>query len=326
MRRRQFLGAFGAAAAAWPLMAGAQDLTFVIGYLSSRSEQSDAPFLNGFRRGLSESGGYAEKRATFEFRWADNDPGRLAGLAAELVGRKPTVMLAGGGSGTALLLKKLSQSIPIVFVNGADPVKVGLVRSINRPEANVTGVNFLATQIVAKRLELLLQFVPKAKAIAAIVNPKNPDFATMVRDVEGAESRLKKQFKVYEASTVAAIDAAFADMAVHRPDALLIGGDTFFNGVRRQLIALSTRHSLPAIFDVREFAAEGGLMSYGSSQTDAYRQAGLYVGRILRGAKPADLPIVQSTRFELVINLATAKALGLEMPDRLMALADEVIE
>jgi ABC-type uncharacterized transport system substrate-binding protein len=325
MRRREFLGALGCFAA-WPISARAQDSAVVVGYLDSRSEQSDAPFVGGFRRGLNESGGNLDKRATLEFMFADNDPDRLDRMAAELVGRKPSVILAGGGAGTALALKKLTHSIPIVFVNGSDPIKVGLVRSISRPEANVTGINFLATQIVAKRLELLLQFTPKAKAIAVVVNPKNPDFASMVRDVEGAERNLKLRFKVYQASTAAEIDAAFADMAEHRPDALLIGGDTFFNGVRRQLIALSTRHSLPAIFDVREFAAEGGLMSYGASQTDAYRQAGLYVGRILRGATPADLPVIQSTRFELVINAATAKALGLEVPNKLMALADEVIE
>lgn len=325
MRRREVLGVLGAAAV-WPIAARTQDSPAVISYLSSRTEQSDAPFVAGFRRGLSESGANIDKRTTMEFRYADNSSSRLDAMAAELVRHKPAVILAGGGAGSALAIKKLTSSIPIVFVNGADPIKVNLVRSISRPEANLTGVNFLATQIVAKRLELLLEFVPKAKAIAAIVNPRNPDFASMVRDVEGAERNLKLRLKVYQASTAAEIDVAFTDMAQHRPDALLIGGDTFFNGARRQLIALSTRNSLPAIFDVREFAAEGGLMSYGSSQTDAYRQAGLYVGRILRGATPADLPVIQSTRFELVINIATAKALGLEVPNKLMALADEVIE
>jgi putative ABC transport system substrate-binding protein len=247
-------------------------------------------------------------------------------LAAELVAIKPTVILAAGGSGTALVVKKLTNQIPIIFVNGADPVKVGLVRSINRPEANVTGINFLATQIVSKRLELLLEFVPKAKLIAAIVNPKNPDYASMVRDFEGAQRKLQIQFKVFPVSSMSEIDAAFADMEQHRPNALLIGGDSYFNGLRRYLITQSTRLSLPSIFDVREFAAEGGLISYGTSQTDAYRQAGLYVGRILRGATPGDLPVLQSTRFELVINIATAKGLGLAVPDKLMALADEVIE
>ena len=325
MRRRDAISVLGGVVIT-PWIARAQEPAPVIGYLSSRTEQSDAALAAGFRRGVSESSGSVDKRATFEFRWANNDAHRLQGMAAELVALQPSVILAAGGAGTALVVKKLTGSIPIVFVNGADPIKVGLVHSIGRPEANVTGVNFLGTQIVAKRLELLLDFVPNAKLIAALVNPKNPDFAFMARDVEGAERTFKTKFKIYEASTEGAIDAAFADMAAHRPAALLIGGDAFFAGMRRKLIALTTRHSLPSIFDVREYAAEGGLMSYGASQTDAYRQAGLYVGRILRGAKPADLPVIQSTRFELVINAATAKALGLQVPNKLMALADELIE
>ena len=205
-------------------------------------------------------------------------------------------------------------------------MKVGLVHSINRPEGNITGVNFLATQIVAKRLELLLDFVPKAKAIAILVNPKNPDFASMRRDAEAAERSLKIPLQTYNASSEDEIDEAFSQMARRHSDALLIGGDAFFNGMRRKLIALSLRYSLPSIFDFREFATEGGLMSYGTSQTEAYQQAGAYVGRILGGAKPTELPIVQSTRFELVINRTTAKALGLEIPDKLVALADEVIK
>jgi putative tryptophan/tyrosine transport system substrate-binding protein len=325
VKRRDFMALVGAAAT-WPLAARAQDSSPVIGYLSSRSEQSDAPFVAGFRRGLAESGGNVEKRASIEFRWGDNESGRVGTLAAELVAIRPAVILAGGGSMTTLAVKRLTNTIPIVFVNGADPIRIGLVSSINRPEANLTGVNFLATQIVAKRLELLLNFVPKAKLIAGIVNPNNPDMASMARDFEVAPHQLGVQFKVFQASNMAEIDAAFAEMEGRRPDALLIVGDAYFNGVRRYLIAQCTRLSLPAIFDVREFAVEGGLMSYGTSQTDAYRQAGLYVGRILRGAGPADLPVLQSTRFELVINIATAKAFGIAVPDKLMALADEVIE
>ena len=326
MRRRKFLGVLGGTAVAWPVLVRAQSQSPVVGYLSSRSEQSDAPFVAGFRRGLAESGGGFDKRAAIEFRWGENELGRMERLATELIAIKPAVIVAGGGSGTALTVKKLTSSIPIVFVNGADPVKVGLVRSINRPEANVTGVNFLATQIVAKRLELLLEFVPKAKLIAVIVNPRNPDFGTMVHDFESAQRRFKVQFKVFRVSSLPEVDSAFADMESQRPDALLIGGDAYFNAIRRHLIVRSTRLSLPSIFDVREFTSDGGLMSYGSSQTDAYRQAGLYVGRILRGATPADLPVLQSTRFELVINSTTAKGLGLAVPDKLMALADEVIE
>jgi putative ABC transport system substrate-binding protein len=297
----------------------------LIGYLSSRSAQSDAPFVAAFRGGLGESGAVGNN-AAIDYRWADNQLARLEGLAADLIKHKPAAILAGGGSGTALVVKKLTSRIPIVFVNGADPVKVGLVHSINRPEGNVTGVNFLATQIVAKRLEILLAFVPKAKAIAVLVNPKNPDFASMVTDVEGAERSLKVAMRTYKASSANEIDEAFSQMARQHPDALLIGGDSFFNGARRQLIALSLRHSLPSIFDLREFAADGGLVSYGTSQTKAYHQAGIYVGRILDGAKPTELPVFQSTRFELVINRTTAKALSLEVPEKLIALADEVIE
>jgi ABC-type uncharacterized transport system substrate-binding protein len=324
MRRREFITLLvGGAAAAWPVNARAQQLQ--IGYLSSRSEQPDAPFVSAFREGLVESGDVG-KTAKIEFRWADNRSDRLEDLAADLIKLKPAVILAGGGAGTALAVKKLTSSIPIVFVNGADPVKVGLVRSISRPEGNVTGVAFLATQIVAKRLELLLAFVPKANKIAILVNPDNPDFATMTRDVETAERSLKIAMQTYKASSEDEIDEAFSQMAQQHPDALLIGGDAFFNGMRRKLIALSLRYSLPSIFDLREFATEGGLMSYGTSQTKAYQQAGGYVGRILSGLTPAELPVVQSTRFELVINRTTAKAFGLQMPDKLVALADEVVQ
>jgi len=325
MKRREFI-AFLGGAAAWPLAAPAQQSTMpLIGYLSSRSEQPDAPFVAAFRGGLGASG-EAGKNAKIEFRWGDNQSAQLETLAADLIKLKPAAILAGGGAGTAVVVKKLTSSIPIVFVNGADPVEIGLVHSIGRPEGNVTGVSFLATQIVAKRLELLMTFVPKAKAIAVLVNPKNPDFASMVRDVDGAERSLKVALQTYKASNDTEIDEAFSQIARRRPDALLIGGDSFFNGVRRKLIALTLRYSLPSIFDFREFATEGGLMSYGTSQTNAYHQAGLYVGRILGGTKPADLPVVQSTRFELVINRTTAKALGLEIPDKLVALTDEVVE
>lgn len=286
MRRREFITLLSAAAA-WPVTASAEQSQPLVGYLSSRSAQSDAPFAAAFRAGLGESrdvGGNAK----VEFRWADNQSTRLDPLAADLVRLEPAVILAAGGSATALVLKKLTSVIPIVFVNGADPVKAGLVRSINRPDGNITGVSFLATQIVAKRLEILLAFVPTAKAIAALVNPSNPDFAAMTGEVENAERSLKIAITTYKASTESQIDDAFTQMTQLHPDALLIGGDTFFNGVRQKLAALCLRHSLPAIFDTREFAAEGGLVSYGTSQTSAYHQAGEYVGRILGGAKPSE--------------------------------------
>jgi putative ABC transport system substrate-binding protein len=326
MRRREFIGAFGGVPIAWPFLARAQQLSVpIIGFLSSRSEQPDAPFVSAFRHGLVESGDVG-KSAKIEFRWADNHADRLESLATDLIKLKPAAILAAGGSGTALALKKLTSTIPIVFVMGTDPLKVGLVQSISRPEGNVTGVAFLATQIVAKRLELLLAFVPSAKRIAVLINPKNPELASMTRDVEAAERSLNITLQTYKASTEDEIGAAFSQMAQQHPAALLIGGDTFFNGARRQLIALSLRYSLPSIFDVREFAVEGGLMSYGTSQTKAFQQAAGYVGRILNGARPAELPIVQPTQFELVINRTTANALGLKAPDRLVALADEVIQ
>jgi putative ABC transport system substrate-binding protein len=325
LRRRDVLTWLGGAAA-FPLTAHAQAPVPTIGYISSRSAQSDAPFVGGFHRGLAEGGFIDGQSAKIEFRWANNQPAQLAALADDLVRSQPAVILTGGGAAPPLAIKKVTSSIPIVFVIGTDPVKAGIVGSLNRPEANTTGVSFLATEIVAKRLELLLAFVPNPRMIAVLVNPNNPAFAAMSRDVEGAERALKLPLKIYKATSENEIDAAFAQLIPQRPDALFIGGDTFFNAVRRKIIALSLRHALPTIFDVREFAVEGGLMSYGSSQTDAYRQGGVYVGRILKGAKPADLPVIQSTRFELVINLTTAKALGLEVPTKLMALADEIIE
>ncbi len=326
MRRRDFITLLGGGVAAWPLTARAQQQSRpLIGYISSRSAQSDAPLVAAFRAGLTETGD-AATNAKIEFRWADNQPGRLEALASDLVQLKPSAILAGGGSGTALVVKKLTSAIPIVFVIGTDPVKVGLVHSISRPEANVTGVNFLATLIVAKRLELLLAFVPNAKSIAILANPKNPEFASMAQDVEAAERTLKISLQTYMASTEGEMDDAFSKLEGKHPDALLIGGDTFFVAQRQKLAAFCLRQSLPAIFDTREFAADGGLMSYGASQTSAYRQAGEYVGRIIGGAKPNELPVVQSTRFELVINRATAKALKLPIPDKLTALADEVIE
>jgi len=325
MRRREFIALFAGGVVAFPLAARAQQSRPLIGYISSRSAHSDAPFVTAFRAGLNEIGGAATD-AKIEFRWADNQPSRLEALVSDLVQLKPSVILAGGGAGPALIAKKLTQTIPIVFVNGADPMKVGLVHSISHPEANVTGVDFLTTEIVAKRLELLLAFVPNAKSIAILVNPKNEDFASMAQDVEAAERSLKIPLQTYKVSTEGEMDNAFSKLEEKHPDALLIGSDSFFNATRQKLAAFCLRQSLPAIFDTREFAAEGGLMSYGTSQTSAYRQAGEYVGRIVDGAKPGELPVVQSTRFELVINRATAKALKLQIPDKLTALADEVIE
>ncbi|HKO71065.1 MAG TPA: ABC transporter substrate-binding protein [Bradyrhizobium sp.] len=325
MRRREFIKATGGALAAWPLAVRAQQPQPLIGYISGRSAQSDAPFVTAFRAGLGQTGG-AATGAKIEFRYADNQSSRLEALARDLIQLKPSAILAGGGSSSAQIVKKLTSSIPIVFVNGTDPVKAGLVQSINHPEANVTGVSFLATAIVGKRLELLLAFVPNAKSIAILVNPKNPDSASMAQDIEAAEHSLKIPLLTYKVSTEGEIDDVLLKLTDNHPSALLIGGDAYFNAIRRKLAAFCLRESLPAIFDTREFAVDGGLMSYGTNQTSAYRQAGEYIRQIIGGARPSELPVVQSTRFELVINRATAKAMKLQIPDRLTALADEIIE
>ena len=327
MRRRQFITLLGSATVAWPLGASAQQSAPpLVAYLNVRPEQSDAPFVAAFRRGLGEQGLVESKNVRVEYRWADNELSRLSSLAADLIGLKPSVIVIGGGAVATLAVKKLTSSIPLVFITGADPIEVGLVTSISRPIGNVTGVSFLATEIVSKRLELLHEFVPNARAIGVLVNPNNPNRVQMSRDLDQAERTVKFPLKTFRASNESEIDKAFVDMAGQNVDALLIGGDNYFNAMRRKLAALALRHSLPAMFDFREFAEEGGLMSYGASQTEAFRQAAFYVARILGGAKPADLPVMLSTRFELIINRTTAKTLRLEIPVKLIALADEVIE
>jgi putative ABC transport system substrate-binding protein len=327
MRRRQFITLLGSAAAAWPRRASAQQSTPpLIAYLNARSEQSDTPFVAAFRRGLDEQGLAISRDVRIEYRWADNDPSRVPSLASELIGRRPSVIVIGGGALVTLAVKKLTSSIPLVFITGADPIKVGLVTSISRPSGNVTGVSFLATQIVTKRLELLREFVPNARAIAVLVNPDNADRVQMSQDLEQAERTVTYPLKTFRASNESEIDRAFADMAGQNIDALLIGGDSYFNAMRRKLAALALRQGLPAMFDFREFVADGGLMSYGASQTEAYRQSAVYVARILGGAKTDELPVIQPTRFELIINRTTAKTLRLEIPTKLIALADEVIE
>jgi putative ABC transport system substrate-binding protein len=325
VRRRDFLIALGGAAH-YPILARAQESVPLIGYLNRRTSQSDAPFVAAFRRGLIEQNLIEGKTIHIEYRWADNDESRVPRLASELIKQKPALIVTGGGSSVVLALKKLTPSIPIVFITGADPIRAGLVKSLSRPEGNLTGVAFWATQIVAKRLELLRELVPKARAIGVLVNPMNPAYPAMSRDLQQAQQTVPLPLKIFNASNDQDIEAAFAGMAAQNVDALLIGGDNYFNAVRRKLAAFALRNSLPSMFDFREFAAEGGLMSYGASQTDAYRQGATYVRRILGGARPADLPVIQSTQFELVINRTTAKALGLEIPVKLMALVDEVIE
>jgi putative ABC transport system substrate-binding protein len=327
MRRRQFITLLGGVAAAWPLGANAQQSSLpLVAYLNLRPALTDEPFVGAFRRGLGEHGLIEGRNVQIDYRWADSDPSLITRLASDLIARKPSVIVLGGGSRVTLAVKKLTSSIPIVFISGADPIKMGLVTSISRPVGNVTGVSFLATQIVTKRLELLHELVPNARSIAVLVNPNSPDRVEMSRDLEQAERMVQFPLRTFRASTENEIEMAFADMARQDVGALLIGGDNYFNAMRRKLAALALRQSLPAMFDFREFAADGGLMSYGASQTEAYRQGAAYVARILGGTMTSDLPVIQSTRFELVINRTTAKALKLEIPTKLMALADEVIE
>jgi putative ABC transport system substrate-binding protein len=275
---------------------------------------------------LGEVGYIEGKNLTIEYRWAEGRYDRLAALAADLVGRQVAVIAATGGEASGLAAKAATATIPIVFTMGGDPVELGLVASLNKPGGNVTGVTFIVGDIGTKRLELLRQLVPKATAIAMLVNPSYPATSAEVRDVQAGARSLGLEIKLLNASTGREIDAALATFVRERPDALFVGGDPFLLGQRNQLVLLAARHTVPTTYPQREYVDAGGLMSYGTSVPNGYRQAGVYTGRILRGAKPAELPVLQPTKLELVINLKTANALGLNVPDKLLALADEVIE
>ena len=299
----------------------------VIGFLDSRSPDALTDRLRGFRQGLKEAGFVEGEDVAIEYRWAENQVDRSPVLAAELVRRKVAVIATSGGPAPALAAKAATTTIPIVFLAADDPVRRGLVASLARPGGNLTGVNFYNNELAAKQLELLRELVPGAARVAALVNPANATIAELtLRDVEGAARAMGVQIQVVRASTSREIDAAFATFVRERPDALFVGGDPFFNSRRLQLSLLAMRHAVPAIYSGREYPEVGGLMSYGSDITDAYRQMGVYAGRILKGAKPADLPVAQSTKFELVINHQTARILGLTVPPSLLAIADEVIE
>jgi putative ABC transport system substrate-binding protein len=327
MTRREFITLLGGAAVAWPLAARAQQSALpVIGFLSGGTPAGYAAYAAAFRQGLKEGGHVEGQNVAVEFRWAEGQNDRLPALAADLVGR-PVAVIAAAGAQAALAAKAATMTIPIVFEAGVDPVELGLVTSLNRPGGNVTGVSNFAAVLVAKQLELLHEMVPNSAVIGVLVNPTSPSLAeSTARDAQAAGRSLGKQIHILNASTEDQIDAAFASLARMRLDALLIGGDAFFLSRRAQLATLATRHGLPTLYNAREFPAAGGLMGYGTSVVDAYRQTGVYVGQILKGAKPAELPVMQPTKFELVINLTTAKALGLIVPDTLLARADEVIE
>jgi putative ABC transport system substrate-binding protein len=320
------LAALGFGAAAWPLAGRAQQAAMpVIGYLNPGSPESDTPRLTGLRRGLNETGYVEGRNVVIEYRWAGNQADRLPALAADLIRLRVAVIVASGPP-SALAAKAATTSIPIVFGVGADPVQVGLVASINRPGGNLTGFNAYSAELGAKGLALLHELVPSAAMIGFLENPNNPISKLTTRDVLAAAPVIGLKVQILKASTDREIDAAFVSLVQARTGALLVGGDVFFNSRIEHIVGLAARHAIPTMYLVPEFVVAGGLISYGESLIEQYRQVGLYAGRILKGEKPADLPVIQATKFALIINLKTAKALGLQIPDRLLALADEVIE
>jgi putative ABC transport system substrate-binding protein len=326
MQRREFITLLGGAAAGWPLAARAQQPSLpVIGYLESASQGQFADLIPAFRKGLSETGYIDGQNVRIEYRWADGQYDRLPTLAAELVRGHATLIFT-----TALIsaqaAKAVTTTIPIVFVSGPDPVQLGLVASLNRPGGNLTGVTLFTSTVAAKRLQLLRELLPAITTFAFIVNPSNTRADSDIQEIETAAVALGQQIIVAKAGTDRDFETAFATLAQRQIQALVIGGDPFFNSQAQQLVALATHYAIATIYPLREFAAVGGLMSYGSSVSDAYRQAGIYAGRILKGAKPAELPVMQPTKFELVINLKTAKTLGLTVPPSLLTRADEIIE
>jgi putative tryptophan/tyrosine transport system substrate-binding protein len=327
MRRRDFIKVTVGSAAVWPLTARAQQpATPLIGFLSSRSPNESEALVAAFREGLGEIGYVEGQNANIAFRWAEGQYDRLPQLAAELLKTQVAVIASVGGSLSALAAKSATRTIPIVAVTGGDPVKVGLVASFNRPGGNITVVNPTSGLFIAKRLGLLRELVPTAALIGVLLNPKYPDSATQLDDIDEAARAVGQQIYVVNASTEQDIDAAFASLFQQGIGALISGVDPFFDTRRDKIIALAAHHAVPTIYGQRAYAVAGGLMSYAPSFTEAYRQAGTYVGRILKGEKPADLPVVQPTKYELVINLKTAKALGLKVPVSMQLLADEVIE
>jgi putative ABC transport system substrate-binding protein len=313
--------------AVWALLARAQQATPVIGFLDSRSNQGVADRMRAFHRGLKESGFVEGDNLTVAYRWGEHRMEKLPELAAELVRRNVDVIVTSGGPPSALAGKTATSTVPTVFLVGEDPVRLGLVRSLARPGGNRTGVNLVLNELETKRLGLLHELLPQATRIAVLVNSADPtNSATTIREVGAAARTLGLQIRILYASTPREIDLAFENMGRERPDALFVGASAFLNVRRVQLVQLAAAHRLPAIYGLRESAEAGGLMSYGSDILDAYRQIGAYAGRILRGAKPADLPVLQASKFELVINNATARAQGIAIPTALLARADEVIE
>jgi putative ABC transport system substrate-binding protein len=324
MRRREFIALLGGAATAWPLTARAQQGAMpVIGYLHTASPGPFAPFLSAFRHGLREASYVEGQNVTIEYRWAEGRLDRLPAMATELVGRPVSLIVAQGGAPAPLAAKAATDSIPIVFSMGGDPVKEGIVASLSRPGGNITGISVLTTLLAAKRLEIMREVVPKADVIAMLFNPTNIEY---LRDSQEAARALGLQVHVLNASSAGDFEPAFATIARLGIGALVGGADSYFHSQRDRIVALARRHAVPAIYEWREFADAGGLMSYGTNLAESYRLVGSYAGRILKGAKPADLPVMQATAVEFVVNLKTAKALGLTIPLPLLGRADEVIE
>ena len=325
LKRREVLTLLGGAAAAWPFAARAQQMP-VIGLLHSASPEAFAPFLAALREGLSEAGFIDGQNVRIDLRWAEGQYDRLPAMAKELVGQQVALIIAGGGDRPALAAKAATTTIPVVFIGSDDPVGFGLVASLNKPGGNVTGVSFFTSELEVKRFALLRELAPAIPRIAMLVNPNNPTAEPNIRDVQAAAHAVDQQIDFLRAGSERDIDSAFRTMVRQRTDALLVAHDPFLFARREQLVALAAYNAIPAIYEFREFVLAGGLMSYGSKLTDNYRLAGGYAGKILKGAKPADLPVQQPTKLILTINLKTAKSLGLEIPAKLLALADEVIE
>jgi putative ABC transport system substrate-binding protein len=325
MKRRHFLRLVGGAAT-WPLAARAQQAMPAIGFLHGASSQPFAHIVAGLRQGLKEAGFTEGRNIAIEFRWAEGQYDRLPAMAADLVARRVALIVTGGGEPSAAAAKAATASIPIVFNMGSDPVKFGLVASLSRPGGNMTGVNILTEELAAKRLGLLHDLVPANLTVAHLVNPNYSQTESIIGEVETAARARGRQILLLKATNESEIDEAFATIVRMRAGALVAAADPYFNGRREQIVALAARNALPAAYEQREFAVAGGLMSYGTSITAAYRQMGVYAGRILKGEKPADLPVVQSAKFELVVNLKTAKELGITLPSGLLSITDEVIE
>jgi putative ABC transport system substrate-binding protein len=327
MRRREFITLVGGGAATWPLAASAQQQAMpVIGFLSSASAGPFAHLLAAFLQGLREVGYVEGYNVAIEYRWAENQPDRLPSLATDLVRRQVAVIVASGANLPVAVAKAATATIPIVFTGADDPVKNGLVSSLSRPGGNVTGMALFTAELVAKQLDLLRELAPNAPSLAVLLNPNNPNVENQLQELRQAPTRTGQQLFFLKATNAYDIDAAFSTMTSQRVGAILVCPDPFFNTAREQISALAFHHRIPTINAFRDFTAAGGLVSYGNSLSESYRQTAIYVGRILKGEKPVDLPVLQPTKFELVINLKTAKALGLAIPDKLLALADEVIE